>query len=144
MIACKQLKPFCGDDPARPWLHAPFSRAEYTYATDGRIAVRVPRLPKVGESEKAPNAAVLFGAAFHHERRREWQAMTPLPVTNGEALLRVKFGPAEFMAAYLWRIAGLPNGQLSPGEDDLSPLRFRCEACGLLGLLMPLQMGGTQ
>lgn len=37
------LQSFCGADDIRKWLRAPFSGGEFTYATDGRIAVRVPR-----------------------------------------------------------------------------------------------------
>lgn len=56
------LKPFCGEERARSYLHEPFSLGDYTYATDGRVLVRVPRLAGVGEVERAPKAERLFTA----------------------------------------------------------------------------------
>jgi len=49
------LKLFCDpNDPVRPWLGQPFSAGAWTYATDGHIAVRVPRLEDVAENPAAP------------------------------------------------------------------------------------------
>ena len=42
-----QLKPFCGTDESLPQYAVPFSRLLFTYATDGRVLVRVPRLEYV-------------------------------------------------------------------------------------------------
>ena|ERR1700722_9446675 len=49
------LKPFCGVDPFRSYLHEPFSRGDYTYATDGCLCLRVSLRPQVKGHEKAPN-----------------------------------------------------------------------------------------
>jgi len=46
------LKPFC--DPTRPHLAEPFNRGEHTYATNGRILVRVAKLPEAVEVPAAP------------------------------------------------------------------------------------------
>lgn len=46
------LKPFC--DPHRPHLAEPFNRGEHTYATNGRILVRVAKLPEAVEVPAAP------------------------------------------------------------------------------------------
>lgn len=50
------LQPFCGDPEG--WnghkLGRPFSRGEFTYATDGKILIRVPRRADVPEREDAP------------------------------------------------------------------------------------------
>lgn len=46
------LKPFCGTDETRPYLLKPFSFEDRTYATDGRIMVRVPRMADVPEITK--------------------------------------------------------------------------------------------
>lgn len=54
------LLPFCSTNPARPTCMAPFSIGEFTYATDGVIAVRVPRRADVPEVEKAPDARRVF------------------------------------------------------------------------------------
>ena len=46
------LEPFCGKEGNRPYLHHPFSRDEFTFATDGRICVRVPRIAGIPERDK--------------------------------------------------------------------------------------------
>jgi hypothetical protein len=42
------LKDFCSKDPARYYLTEPFTQDEYTYATNGHIMVRVPKIDGVG------------------------------------------------------------------------------------------------
>lgn len=58
------LLPFCSTDELRENLLKPFSVGEFTYATDGRIAVRVPRLPDVGEIEKPVGVERLFREGY--------------------------------------------------------------------------------
>lgn len=49
------LKPFCSTNPTRSVaLGQPWSAGEFTYATDGRILVRVPSRADVPENPKAP------------------------------------------------------------------------------------------
>lgn len=43
------LSIFCGRDESRPYLLQPFSFGEFSYATNGHVMVRVPRLPDVAE-----------------------------------------------------------------------------------------------
>lgn len=58
------LKPFCAkEDEARLSLQSPWSRGEYTYATNGHIMVRVARRDDVPENEKAPAGEKIFDAA---------------------------------------------------------------------------------
>jgi hypothetical protein len=54
------LKPFCSTDQHRPYIMQPFSRGEFTYATDGRLMVRVPRRAEVPEVDTAPQAERVF------------------------------------------------------------------------------------
>ncbi len=69
MTATDLIK-FC--DPARPHIAQPFTIGEYTYATNGRVAVRVPKIEEVPENPKAPktiprlveNAAAFNGETF--------------------------------------------------------------------------------
>lgn len=56
-MTTQELQRYC--DPARQALATPWSRGDYTYATDGRVAARVPRLAEVTR-EDGPNAALLF------------------------------------------------------------------------------------
>lgn len=52
------LKKFCENDQCRPYLNNPFSIGDFTYASDGRIAVRTPRLEGVGEVDGAPDTII--------------------------------------------------------------------------------------
>lgn len=51
------LSPFVSKDESRPSICAPFSIGEWTYATDGRILIRVPRREDVPENPSAPQKA---------------------------------------------------------------------------------------
>lgn len=68
------LKQFCSTDKLRPYLHEPFSFGEYTYATNGYILIRVPRLTEYPEVEKAPAKA-----AEERFSSRAVYRMQPLP-----------------------------------------------------------------
>jgi hypothetical protein len=74
-----QLDRFCGKDEFRPKLHLPFSKGDWTYASDGRIAVRVPRWPTVPERAEAPNAEELFAKDVTDEFRPLPAITIPLP-----------------------------------------------------------------
>ncbi len=51
----EDLQRFCSDDDYRKdAVGVPWSEGDWTYATDGRLLLRVPRLPDVPENEKAP------------------------------------------------------------------------------------------
>ena len=50
-----ELKSFCGSEitePFREYLHAPFSRGDFTFATDGKIMVRVSRVRSITAEAK--------------------------------------------------------------------------------------------
>ena len=53
------LSHYCGDEDDRPELSRPFSRGDYTYATNGHICVRIPRRADVPEIEGTPDASKL-------------------------------------------------------------------------------------
>lgn len=57
------LQQFCARDPFRSWMAAPFSRGAYTWATDGKIMVRTPRLADVPEHLDAPAAETVWREA---------------------------------------------------------------------------------
>lgn len=59
-----ELKKFCGRDKYRSYLLEPFSRGEHTYATDGNILIRIPRLAEIGEVTGAPNTEKIFNENF--------------------------------------------------------------------------------
>lgn len=47
------LQKFCSTDLTRVNINKPFSRGEYTYATNGHILVRIARIGDIGEQEKS-------------------------------------------------------------------------------------------
>lgn len=49
------LSAFCPSKPFAYRMKSPFSRGDYSWATDGRILVRVPRRPDIAENPDAPN-----------------------------------------------------------------------------------------
>ena len=54
------LTVFCGKGDVRTYLHDPFSIGEYSYATDGHVAIRIPRRDDVPEIENAPDIGKVF------------------------------------------------------------------------------------
>lgn len=59
------LQKFCDDGTERRFgIGRPWSRGGYSYATDGHIIVRLPRLEDVPESSDAPDAEKLFAEAL--------------------------------------------------------------------------------
>lgn len=59
MITRDMLIPFCSTDEGRFWMHNPFTIELHTYATDGRIMVRVPRMAGVPDCDVHYSARVL-------------------------------------------------------------------------------------
>ena len=59
-----ELKKFCADeDDPRFYLHVPCTRGEYTYATNGHLLIRAPKIDGVAENEKFPDMDVVFAKA---------------------------------------------------------------------------------
>jgi hypothetical protein len=54
------LKPFCSTDKDRPNLHRPWSRGDWTWATNGHILIRVPRRADVPENDEAPDPSKIL------------------------------------------------------------------------------------
>lgn len=59
-LSASDLKPFCytGDD--RPYLKQPWSRGDFTYASNGHVLVRVLRLTDVPENAATPDCEKLL------------------------------------------------------------------------------------
>ena len=49
------LKQFCSYDNLRKEIMEPWTRGDYTYATNGKIIIRVPRISDIPENPAAPN-----------------------------------------------------------------------------------------
>lgn len=54
------LKKFCANGIDRINIQAPWSKGEHSYATNGHVIIRVPRLAEVPENDKAPLAEKIF------------------------------------------------------------------------------------
>lgn len=54
MITLELLQKFCSGDESRKAIMSPFSQDAWTYATDGRLMLRVPRFAEAPEREDAP------------------------------------------------------------------------------------------
>jgi hypothetical protein len=128
------LEVFCDpNDPSRPWLGQPFSAGAWTYATDGHIMVRVPRLDDIAES---PDAAPK--AESHRERCPSCNCKCHRCDGTGKLTFagfhRTTIGKALYNSKYVSLLQTLP--QLELGQPHRSnPLPFRFD--GGEGLLMP-------
>lgn len=56
----EDMQKFCGTEERVAEIRQPFTRGDFTYAANGHIMIRVPRLLDVGEIERAPHAEKLF------------------------------------------------------------------------------------
>ena len=151
-------------------LEHPFSRGEWTYATNGHIAVRVPRVADSFDNKDSPAAETLswptagmkFTAAPKIEipRLKEWECQTcdgrgskhDCPDCNcscdvcfgtGQQIekISVGVGPSVFNARYVSLALALPNLEFGP-LHKIEPVPFRFD--GGQGLLMPMRSTFTR
>jgi len=75
------LKQFCGVDRKVKFVAAPFSIGDWTYATNGHVAIRVERVADVGEVEGAPRPIAGMFSGTH-----EWNTfpIVTLPIPVGQ------------------------------------------------------------
>jgi hypothetical protein len=146
----------------RPFLMEPWSRGEYSYASDGAILVRVPRQPDVAENPNAPDAVNNFAGDIDYTD----PAIPELPPENREQCrkcdgdggvcgdcedcdgrgyttnhddLSVELSGTPFAARYLHRVLALPGVAISKPFNGSTGamLAFRFE--GGEGRLMALR-----
>lgn len=162
------LKKFCGTDTWRTYLHEPFSRDEYTYATNGHIIVRVPRVAEIGEVPRILAPEKIFAPLPADGWRTLRVALPPAapPKECGacydgyehdcpgctcecyeckgtgldEPNLSTEIGGVIFDLKYIRMIAELPGVEIYV-TDGKSPTFFRFE--GGDGALMPM-LGGFE
>jgi hypothetical protein len=73
-----ELKKFCGNNDVRQYLNAPFSLGEWTYASDGHIAARIPRVDSVPEVELPKNMDKSLPELF----TKEFSNWVPVPAVT--------------------------------------------------------------
>ena len=72
------LRIFCNPDDRREALKSPFSDENYTYAADGHICIRVPRIPEIPENEGG--VRLLKYLKFDHAEMTDWKPIqTEIP-----------------------------------------------------------------
>lgn len=78
------LQKFCSTQENRVSLATPWSEGAYSYACDGRVIVRIPRLADVPERDDAPknsDANLFIGLPYE-------QPFTPVPTPDSEDYIR--------------------------------------------------------
>src|SRR6516164_3625713 len=142
------LKKFCSTE--REALKQPWSQGNYTYVSDGRIALRVSKLAEYPIVTNAgytpPNAAYVFESYPVDSNKpvratSKFVALPALPkkvVLNPDAKECILIEHRKFDGHYIRLAAQLPLVRFSPstyGVTDPMPLKFE----GGEGLLMPLR-----
>lgn len=61
----EDLQKYCADDTSRTEITKPFTRGEYTYATNGHILIRVPRLPEVTNTSSVDIGRLSFNGEVY-------------------------------------------------------------------------------
>jgi len=149
------LRTFCckpsGWEPV--WLQTPWSRGQYTYATNGHVIHRIPRQAEVPENADAVKCDHLF-PPLDGLTWLPLPALQPPPLVecdycegadkdcdecNGTGIImpivRVTVGNADFQQAYLAMLGQFPDCQIAvTGPKAPAVIRFD----GGEGLLMPL------
>jgi hypothetical protein len=155
------LMPFCDHEPYR-CLDAPFSQGEWTYATNGHIAVRVPRLAEIPERQGAPpidvekvfidNAATTYeqlpwfdlspsqcsqcGGLGRRHKCPDCECECALCDGSGVAEPIIEIGRLPFAGKYIRLMRALPGIEIgSLPKEEFAPLPFRFS--GGEGVVMP-------
>lgn len=76
MITIKTLKKFCATDDSRI-LHEPFTVGEYTYATNRKIAIRVPHFPSVNLATDPQPIEKQFAEGIPTDPLTKWEKLAP-------------------------------------------------------------------
>jgi hypothetical protein len=161
MISLELLKTFCGTDEHRAILHQPTSQGEFSYATDGRVIVQVPRMAEVPEVEGFPQCGGVMRDFKIHGAWRKLPEIPPrgegVPCEDCEGTGKFpdgtpcdeceggKYYPTESMEVggarlnlvFLRRIAALPNLEYNMNGGELTARSFRFD--GGIGLIVPMR-----
>lgn len=138
----KLLKKFCSKDEGREALFNPLSQGEWTFATNGIIAVRVPRLDAVGEAEFAPDCVKMFKKHWRKTQKHVW-IDPPEPVATAWDFVDIQgpLGHVRVDLRYVRLCRMLPGCKIAlTGEESLQltkPVLLKFD--GGDGLLMPMR-----
>ncbi|MFA5348374.1 MAG: hypothetical protein WC294_09570 [Methanoregula sp.] len=154
------LKPFY-QNPINEVLSKPWSRGGYTFATDGRIAIRVPEIESVPDNPNAPDVMKIWpkepGEYIALPENIPPVTVDPCPwccdyekdavceECNGTGFIEkaefVRVGPTLYSNIYLNMIKDLPSLKfgsrvVKKGDRRPTPAIFKFD--GGEGLLMPI------
>lgn len=136
------LKKFCGEEDTWRRLREPFSRGDFTYATDGRIGVRVPRIAEV-TNEEGPDFEKLFLKTAPAVNSQPFPAVVvpprgPKPSRPcKDKLLPIEIAPGLFFSdEVVTKLQTLPGLKFDLRPFDGAPHRFEFD--GGDGLAMPM------
>lgn len=159
MITLELLQSFCAGD-IRPAIMKPWTLPDgFTYATDGRIAIKVPALLAVPANPAAPQR--MYDKGFLYEQEFGPLPVLPEPLVKrcetcegtgmyecgactcedcegaGDILeyISIQVGTRLLSDVYLRKIALLPNPIIGLTGDARSAVRFKFD--GGEGVLMP-------
>lgn len=106
-------------------LERPFNHGAWTFATDGRIVLRVPRMLQWMEHGAPPEIALL---AFDHVEIPEacWSAPSAAVGCSGQEGC-VRYGQHHVDVRYARMLFDLPEVRLAPEASLIGkPIRFKC------------------
>lgn len=134
------LKLFCSKDSTRFMLTSPFNFGRYTYATDGRIIVRVPKIygydsPPTYMLSTARAARGLFDKFPKHGFITITTPKKKDVRRNSYKQRVVQIGASNFNMVFLLAMKRLPNLKVRPPRivQDIMPFTFD----GGIGKVMP-------
>ena len=125
MLNPQELIPFCSTDETRPSLRQPYTRGGYTYATDGRMAIRVPAIEGIPDVERAPDCDSMVFRVFQQSDAPWLPIPTSLPEIPDGPECRECNGRAEVRWKY------------RDGFGETHERSFECPVCDGEGVTEP-------
>lgn len=149
VIAPAWLWEICSQDETRFAICSPWSEGEWSYATDGRMLVRMPRLAGVPANRLAPkNIPTVLGWSEMPAVEQWWtlEEIELAPMTSDcdecESASRqqfpVEFGPLLLRNDLVSRMAGMPGAQwaVEPGRGERDGRCLVRGDHGAMGIIM--------
>lgn len=156
VIAPDWLWGVCSEDESRFVICSPWSCGDWTYATNGRALLRMPRLQGVPENEAAPKQIDEVIGDPDVSAIQEWWTLDAIergPVTEdcekcgraSAALQPVELGALRLRNDLLQKMACVPGARFAP-EPQSTAATGRCLMVGdgrVLGILMGMHRDDT-
>ncbi len=138
----EDLKKFCGQGEriGRPW-----SLGDQSFATNGHILIRIPRLPDVAENPAAPGLTEILNTPQPESYfPLNVLELPPVPwcedcggTDKYEGMKGISYANGFFQVRYLRLLKELLGCEIGTPPDDRTPAWFKFE--GGDGLIMPMR-----